>query len=78
MGKWLEKVDALPEETSIDPDYFIARACNGLPVAVDWVKRVVLDDFDLQVIKDGDISIECLIAHIKLKIREHKIVEMRR
>ena len=78
MGKWLEKVDALPEETSIDPDYFIARACIGLPVAVDWVKRVVLDDFDIQVIEDGEISMECLIAHIKLKIREHKIVEMRR
>ena len=78
MGKWLEMVDALQEETSIDAGYFIARACNGLPVAVEWVKRVVLDDFDLQVIEDGEISMECLIAHIKLKIREHKIVEMRR
>ena len=78
MGKWLELVDALEEETLIDPDYFIGRACSDLPVSVDWVKRVVIDEFDLQVIEQGDISMECLIAHIKLKIKEHKIVEMRR
>jgi hypothetical protein len=77
MGKWLEMVNALQEDTSIDPDYFIARACNGLPVSVAWAKRVVLDDFDIQVIKDGEFPMECLIAHIKLKIKEHKIVEMR-
>lgn len=76
MGKWLEKVKQL-ENKAIDANHFIDRACHGLPVSVDWVKREVLDEFDIQTITNGDLSQTCLIAHIKYHIKRQKIVEMR-
>ncbi|MDA8879961.1 hypothetical protein N9I26_02460 [Pseudomonadales bacterium] len=77
MGKWLERVKQL-DDSPVDVDYFISRACEGLPVSVDWVKKEVLDDFDLDDIANRKFPKECLIAHIKYQMTKHKIVEMRK
>ena len=76
MGKWLERVEQL-ENTAIDANHFIDRACTGLPVSVDWVRREVLDEFDIQTIINGDMPEDCLVAHIRYHMKRQKIVEMR-
>ena len=77
MGKWLEKVKQL-ESPPLDADAFINCACLGLPVDAGWVKREVLDDFDIKAIAGGKISKECLAAHIRYQMNKLKIVGIRR
>jgi hypothetical protein len=75
MGKWMDRVKLLEED--INPEQYIEAACRGLPVSVEWVKRVVIDEFDIEQIRKGGFPIDCLIAHIKYQIALNKIVEIR-
>jgi len=43
----------------IDPEIFINGACQGLPVNSDWVHRYVVDDQDIDDIRNGDLPAKC-------------------
>ena len=76
MGRWLEQVKLLDREP-VDVDYVIKCACQDLPVSVDWVRKEVLDEFDIQQITNRQLGTDCLAAHIKYQMMRHKIIRIR-
>ena len=57
---------------SIGPEAFIKNACHGLLVTPDWVHQFVIDNQDVEDIKNGDLSLSCLRAHIEYHIEEQR------
>ena len=50
---------------TIDPEFYINSACQGLPVNSDWVRHYVVDKQDIEDIKKGDLPLSCLRAHVE-------------
>ena len=57
-------------DVTIDPEFFINSACQGLPVDSDWVHQYVVDDQDSEDIKKGDLPKSCLRAHIEYQLED--------